>query len=435
MLNQTSFRLVSTLLPTDMQAKTTKVINKVNAKGESYYPTFTNETVVLTNEDRTVMETAKASCRDGVLSFSKRGLSDDQSETTIEKRKLTRNPGSICFVTYGAGDTIDKDDDNTWTGKQIYTGEMVSKGSATYEGRLITKWGIEYPVFKTLEDLKKYSKAFAGMFAVVESDGELYKYNALSKLWWVVTTNNPTEIAKASKSNAGVVRIATDEEARNGSETGTDGATLVLSPTQAGKKASTTNSGTVRIATLDDIKNNKHKDDDGTHVVPTAMLARRPATLAVAGIVKVFWSKPPKDSKDENWVPYVLDIDHQFWLRPFYNTIWEVEPPYTRTITNGTQWPFMVEFRFYGRMSGSAPRYEATGDPVELSIDFAGSKKKQYVTFYDSGSFVFNLWDQVESKEIQYTINYNKQPSSTHHGKFYFDVIVYKTHPWIKAGL
>ena len=86
-------------------------------------------------------------------------------------------------------------------------------------------------------------------------------------------------------------------------------------------------------------------------------------------------------------------------------------------------------------MSGSAPRYEATGDPVELSIDFAGSKKKQYVTFYDSGSFVFNLWDQVESKEVQYTINYNKQPSSTHHGKFYFDIIVYKTHPWIKAGL
>ena len=104
----------------------------------------------------------------------------------------------------------------------------------------------------------------------------------------MVTTNNPTEIAKASKSNAGVVRIATDEEARNGSETGTDGATLVLSPTQAGKKASTTNSGTVRIATLDDIKNNKHKDDDGTYVVPTAMLARRSATLAVAGIVKVF---------------------------------------------------------------------------------------------------------------------------------------------------
>lgn len=257
MLNQTSFRLVSTLLPTDMQAKTTKVINKVNAKGESYYPTFTNETVVLTNEDRTVMETAKASCRDGVLSFSKRGLSDDQSETTIEKRKLTRNPGSICFVTYGAGDTIDKDDDNTWTGKQTYTGEMVSKGSATYEGRLITKWGIEYPVFKTLEDLKKYSKAFAGMFAVVESDGELYKYNALSKLWWVVTTNNPTEIAKASKSNAGLVRIATDEEAHNGSETGTDGATLVLSPKQSGKKASTTTIGTVRGATPDEVKKRK----------------------------------------------------------------------------------------------------------------------------------------------------------------------------------
>nr|DAO46052.1 MAG TPA: hypothetical protein [Caudoviricetes sp.] len=73
----------------------------------------------------------------------------------------------------------------------------------------------------------------------------------------MVTTNNPTEIAKASKSNAGVVRIATDEEARNGSETGTDGATLVLSPTQAGKKASTTTIGTVRGATSDEVKKRK----------------------------------------------------------------------------------------------------------------------------------------------------------------------------------
>lgn len=62
MLNQTSFRLTTTLLPTDMQAKTTRVINKVNANGEGYYPTFVNETVVLTNEDRTVMETARANC-------------------------------------------------------------------------------------------------------------------------------------------------------------------------------------------------------------------------------------------------------------------------------------------------------------------------------------------------------------------------------------
>lgn len=78
----------------------------------------------------------------------------------------------------------------------------------------------------------------------------------------MVTTNNPTEIAKASKSNAGVVRIATDEEASNGAETGTDGATLVLSPKQSGKKASTTTIGTVRGATPDELKKRKSEGSE-----------------------------------------------------------------------------------------------------------------------------------------------------------------------------
>ena len=55
MRNQTSFRLTTTLLPTDTTAKTTTVINKVDSNGDKFYPTFTEETVVLTNDDRTVL--------------------------------------------------------------------------------------------------------------------------------------------------------------------------------------------------------------------------------------------------------------------------------------------------------------------------------------------------------------------------------------------
>lgn len=107
MLNQTSFRLASSLTPTTYSGKVTQVINKKNNSGESYYPSFTNETVVLTNEYWSVIETTKASC-DGAwnITFSARWLSDDSSETAVDSKRQTRNPGTICFVTAGAGDLV-----------------------------------------------------------------------------------------------------------------------------------------------------------------------------------------------------------------------------------------------------------------------------------------------------------------------------------------
>lgn len=212
MLNQTSFRLKNTLLPTDSSAKVTEVINKKNEHGENYFPTFVHETVVITNEDRTVMETTKASCQDGVITFSKRGLSDDEKETVIEKRKLTWNPGALCFVTYGAGDAIDKEGDNIRGGKQTYTGEIVSTNSATFQGKLITRGGIEYPSFATFELLEQYQSPFAGMFAIVEDDGELYKYNANMQSWSQVTTSTPTITPEATNTISGKVKRAGFQE-------------------------------------------------------------------------------------------------------------------------------------------------------------------------------------------------------------------------------
>ena len=213
MKNQYSFRLTTTLLPSDTSAKTTQVINKVDSDGNKFYPNFTEETVVITNDDRTIMETTRATCTDWVLTFVKRGLSDDSSATQIANRKLTWNPGSICFVTAWASDWIDRDDDMSWQWDQTYLWK------ATYKWRLITEKGVEYPHFDSLEDLQAYWTPFGWMFAVVDSDWELYRYNAETEEWSVVTTSTPVQPAKASEEAIGTVRVATDEEFEDWTDT------------------------------------------------------------------------------------------------------------------------------------------------------------------------------------------------------------------------
>lgn len=107
MLNQTSFRLASSLQPSSYSGKVTQVINKKNNSWDPYYPSFTNETVVLTNEYGSVIETTKASCDgSGNITFTARWLWDDYTEAVIESRKLAWNPGTICFVTAWAWDLV-----------------------------------------------------------------------------------------------------------------------------------------------------------------------------------------------------------------------------------------------------------------------------------------------------------------------------------------
>lgn len=232
MRNQTSFRLTTTLLPSDTTAKTTQVINKLDSTWAKFYPTFTEETVVLTNDDRTIMETTRAVCTDWVLTFVKRGLSDDNSETPVENRKLTWNPWTLCFITAGAGDWIDKDDDVVWTGKQTYTGEMVSTNKATYRWELITEKWVKYPHFDNVAALEAYAEPFGWMFAVVDSTGELYRYNAVTEEWSVVESSTPTNPEMADDETIWTVRIATDAEFEAWTDTGSQWEYLVPTPSQ-----------------------------------------------------------------------------------------------------------------------------------------------------------------------------------------------------------
>lgn len=232
MRNQTSFRLTTTLLPTDSTAKTTTVINKVDSNGDKFYPTFTEETVVLTNDDRTVMETTRAVCTNGALTFTKRGLSDDDTETQVANRKLTRNPWTLAFITAWAWDWIDKDDDITWSGDQTYTGDMTVSWKATYNWLLETKKGVKYPSFEDVAALEAYANPFGWMFATVDSTWELYRYNAVTETWSVVTTATPTNPEMADDDTIGTVRVATDAEFENWTDTGASGEYLVATPSQ-----------------------------------------------------------------------------------------------------------------------------------------------------------------------------------------------------------
>lgn len=226
MKNQYSFRLTTTLLPTDTTAKVTQVINKVDSEGNKFYPTFTEETVVITNDDRTIMETTRAVCTNGAITFTKRWLPDDGSLEPVENRKLTRNPWSLLFITLWASDIIDKDDDMVWQWDQTY------QWKATYKWRLITEKGVEYPHFDSLEDLQAYWTPFGWMFAVVDSDWELYRYNAETEEWNLITTSTPAQPAKASKTAIWTVRVATDEEFNNWTDTWENWEYLMPTPSQ-----------------------------------------------------------------------------------------------------------------------------------------------------------------------------------------------------------
>lgn len=257
MKNQYSFRLTTTLLPSGASAKTTQVINKVDSDGNKFYPNFTEETVVITNDDRTIMETTRATCTDWVLTFVKRGLADDASEDQIENRKLTWNPGSLCFITAWASDWIDRDDDMVWQWDQTY------QWKATYKWRLITEKWVEYPHFDTLADLQAYWTPFGWMFAVVDASGELYRYNDVTEEWGVVTTNEPTNPEQASTSAVGTVRVATDTEFNAGTEQWSNDEYLMPSIPQVKRLATDSQVWLSRIATSSEVRNWASTWEDG----------------------------------------------------------------------------------------------------------------------------------------------------------------------------
>lgn len=111
MRNQWSFRTKSRLKAIDNSVKISQVIGKKNSSGNPFYPSFTNTTVVLVSEDKRVYETTKATADgNGNLTFLKRWLSDDGTDTEVVSFKKAWMPWTLAFVTIASEDYDKKAD-------------------------------------------------------------------------------------------------------------------------------------------------------------------------------------------------------------------------------------------------------------------------------------------------------------------------------------
>lgn len=111
MRNQWSWRTKSRLKAIDNTVKISQVIGKKDNFWQPFYPSFTNTTVVLVSEDKKTFETTKATA-DWLwnITFLKRWLADDWTDTEVSAFKRAWMPWTLMYVTFGSEDYENKAD-------------------------------------------------------------------------------------------------------------------------------------------------------------------------------------------------------------------------------------------------------------------------------------------------------------------------------------
>jgi hypothetical protein len=134
------------------------------------------------------------------------------------------------------------------------------------------KW-VKYPTFPSLADLQAYEYPFAWMFAVLDSDWELYRYNAETEQWDVVTTSTPVQPEKASTIVIWTVRWADATEFANWVDTGSSWELLVTTPAQVKSivtpRATTSVIWAVRASTTTEFNNWTATWSGGEYLITT----------------------------------------------------------------------------------------------------------------------------------------------------------------------
>ena len=162
MRNQWSFRTKSRLKVVDNSVKISQVIGKKNSSWQPFYPSFTNTTVVLVSEDKRTYETTKATADgNGNLTFLKRWLSDDGTDTEVASFKKAWMPWTLAFVTIASEDYDKKADISSVPTK---TSDLINDS-----------WFID----NTVNDLVNYTKT-SGLWAVATSNDYNDLYNKLT---------------------------------------------------------------------------------------------------------------------------------------------------------------------------------------------------------------------------------------------------------------
>lgn len=175
---------------------------------------FTDETVILYNIDKTIVERVRASATGGTLTLLKRGMEND-SETEYVALEKERREGSYGAMTVFAPQIVDKTADNILTWDNEFTGDVTMSGSfrdPVYDDDTERDTAITSPV--------------NGMRIYNTAEWLFQKYQ-----WWAWTDDTSWwATPNASETVAGKVEIATSVEFTAWTDTGGTWASLVAVP-------------------------------------------------------------------------------------------------------------------------------------------------------------------------------------------------------------
>jgi len=183
MQSNTSFRLTGILKISD------SVITISQVREDGRIASFTDESLLIQNEDGTIIERCVGTAKDGVLTLSKRGL--DYSESKLEElsNKLERRPWSLVSIVMFASDLLDKEWAGPWSTQTVPSNNVYTWETSFNDWTTIGKFA-----------LPRMTEA--------ERDAELWRLNGhkiFNTTTWLEQTYNGgvwTDVANGATANA-----------------------------------------------------------------------------------------------------------------------------------------------------------------------------------------------------------------------------------------
>lgn len=212
--NIVEFRLTGTLSTSGTTVNVSNDIHRDSAIA------VTDASVTLENEQGTVFELVKCTIAAGVLTTSKRGLTQAQTLTEDSALKREWRPGTRGFVTSFASDSLDREGD-TMTGALSFSGT--------------TNSGIRTSNLTTAQRLALTPAN--GMIVYDTTLGEHYQY--IAGAWSAMASGSVQP--NASPTVAGKGEVSTTAQSISATDTGETGALMWVLPSDIAKN---TQSGT-----------------------------------------------------------------------------------------------------------------------------------------------------------------------------------------------
>ncbi len=207
MLSNTYFKTIGRLGKTDTSVK----ISKDNRWNDI---TQTNVSVVAISDDKATIEQMKVSMTGGVMTILSRGLNNSETVVSDPLLKKDRGYGTEIYITVLAPDIVSPSQTNSFSQKQTFTDIDVS-GTAKIDGKLQVDGKYQWPVVAdvTARDLL-YPAPVSGNEVWVTSLNSKQVYNGGTSQRESLGVSTP--VPDSTKLVKGIVRLATDQEAIDG---------------------------------------------------------------------------------------------------------------------------------------------------------------------------------------------------------------------------